>query len=229
MKKRNEYPLLITPKITVGWAQLNEPDYKYKEEGEFHVRGRPDTDDPAYDKLVETATKIRDEFFAEQKAELVAQKKGALANKLHVVDVVKEEVDRESGDPTGFMSFRAGQKYHIVIKNGPKAGKEFFLKPDFFNAQGVRLKNPPKIGSGSVLKLGVRLIPYLVSKDGEVGISYQLEGVQILTLVSGGQREASDYGFGAEEGDHIEDDNGGFADEGAGFSGTDESGTDRDF
>lgn len=227
MKKRNEYPQVITPKITVTWAQLNEPDYKYKEEGEYHVRGRPDTSDPLYDALVTTATKVRDEYFAEQKAELVAAKKGALANKLHVVDVVKEEQDRETGDSTGFMTFRAGQKYHIVIKNGPKAGKEFYKTPDFFNAKGERLKTPPKIGSGSVLKLGVRLVPYLVSKDGEVGVSFQLEGVQILTLVSGGQRSASDYGFGEEDGDTIQDDNGGFADEGAGFSGGES--TDRDF
>jgi hypothetical protein len=49
----------------VTWAQLNEPDFKYKKEGEFHVRGRPDTSDPQYDKLVELATKVRDEFFAE--------------------------------------------------------------------------------------------------------------------------------------------------------------------
>jgi hypothetical protein len=86
--------------------------------------------------------------------------------------------------------------------------------PDFFNAQGARLKNPPKIGSGSELKLSVRLVPYLAPNDGSVGISYQLEGVQILKLVSGGQRSASDYGFGAEDGDDIQDDNGGFADEG---------------
>jgi hypothetical protein len=227
MKKRNEYPLVISPKIEVTWAQLNEPDFKYKAEGEFHVRGTPDTSDEAYDKLIETATKVRDEYFAETKAQLLAEKKGALANKLHTVDVIKEAVDRETGASTGDMTFRAGMKHKIEIKNGPKAGQTFEKVPDFFNAAGVRLKNPPKIGSGSVLKLGVRLVPYLVSKDGEVGISYQLEGVQILKLVSGGQRNASDYGFGAEDGDDIQDDNGGFADEGAGFTGGEA--TARDF
>jgi hypothetical protein len=229
MKKRSDYPQIISPKVEVAWAQLNEPDFKYKPEGEFHVRGRPDTSDPAYDAMIAAATKVRDDYFAEQKAELVAQKKGALANKLHVVDVIKEEVDRESGAPTGNMTLRAGMKHRIEIKNGPKAGQSFEKVPDFFNAQGVRLKNPPKIGSGSVLKLGIRLVPYLVAKDGEVGVSFQLEGVQILKLVTGGQRSAADYGFGAEEGDDIQDDNGGFADEGAGFAGTDQGGTDRDF
>ena len=227
MAKRNDYPQIITPKLEVAWAQLNEPDFEYKPEGEFHVRGRPDTSDPLYDKLVETATKVRDDFFAEQKAELTAQKKGALANKLHTVDVVKEEIDRESGEPTGNMTIRSGMKHRIEIKNGPKTGQTFEKRPDFFDARGVRLKNPPKIGSGSVLKLGIRIVPYLIAKDGEVGVSYQLNGVQIIKLVSGGQRDASYYGFGAEDGDAIEEDNGGFGDEPGGFEGGED--TDRDF
>lgn len=226
MKKRNEYPQLITPKIEVSWAQLNEPDFEYKKEGEFHVRGRPDTDDPLYEKMVEVGTQVRDEYLDELKQRLTEQKKGALIKKLHVVDVIKEEVDRETGDPTGFMTLRSGMKHRIEIKNGPKAGQSFEKRPDFFDARGVRIKNPPKIGSGSTLKLGVRVIPYLVEKDGEVGVSFQLEGVQILKVVSGGQRDASYYGFGAEEGDVIED-TGGFADEGDGF--VSEESTARDF
>jgi hypothetical protein len=213
MKKRNEYPQLITPRGVVAWAQLNEPDYEYKKEGEFHVRIRPDTSDPLYDKLVETATAVRDEFYDETVKKLTAEKKGALLKKLNKVEVIKPEVDRETGDETGEMLLRAGMKHHIEIKNGPKAGQSFDKVPDFFSAQGVRLKNPPKIGSGSELKLSVRLVPYLAPNDGSVGISYQLEGVQILKLVSGGQRSASDYGFGVEDGDIIENDDGGFSDE----------------
>lgn len=222
MKNRKDYPQLITPKIEVSWAQLNEPDYEYKKEGEFHVRGRPDTDDPLYAALVETATRVRDEFFEEKKEELTREKKGALLKKLFKVDVVKEEIDRESGDPTGFMSIRAGMKHHIEIKNGPKAGQSFDKTPDFFNAKSERLRNPPKIGSGSVVKLGVRVIPYLIAKEGEVGVSFQLEGVQILKLVQGGQRDAGYYGFGAEDGDDIHDDNGGFSEE-ADYEGGDDN------
>jgi hypothetical protein len=227
MKKRSEYPSIITPRGTVAWAQLNEPDFEYKKEGEFHVRIRPDTSDPAYDKLVAKATEVRDEFYDETVAKLTTEKKGALLKKLNKVEVVKPEIDRETGEETGEMLLRAGMKHNIEIKHGPKAGKTFTKVPDFFNAQGVRLKRPPKIGSGSELKLSVRLVPYLAPNDGSVGISYQLEGVQLLKLVTGGQRSASEHGFGAEEGDDIQDDNGGFADEGAGFDGGE--GTDRDF
>lgn len=225
--KRSDYPTIITPRGVVAWAQLNEPDFEYKKEGEFHVRLRPNTDDPQYEKLVALAEKVRDDFFDETVARLTAEKKGAALKKLHKVDTIKPEIDRESGDETGNMIFRAGMKHHIEIKNGPKAGTSFDKVPDFFNAQGVRLKNPPKIGSGSELKLSVRVVPYVKNDDGSVGASLQLEGVQILKVVTGGQRSASDYGFGAEDGDDIQDDNGGFADEGAGFSGGGE--TDRDF
>lgn len=223
MKKRSDYPTFITPKIEASWAQLNEPDYEYKAEGQFHVRGRPDTDDPRYAKLIELAEAVRDEFFEAQKAKLTEEKKGALLKKLHKVDVVKEEIDRETGDPTGFMTMRAAALFHITIKNGPKAGQEFDKVPDFFDARGVRLKNPPKIGSGSILKLSVRIVPYLNPKEGEVGVSYQLEGVQIIKLVQGGQRDASYYGFEAEEGDAIDNDDGGFSSESGGYEADDSS------
>jgi hypothetical protein len=72
--------------------------------------------------MVELATKTRDEFYAETEAKLTAEKKGALLKKLNKVEVVKPEVDRESGDETGEMLIRAGMKHHIEIKNGPKAG-----------------------------------------------------------------------------------------------------------
>jgi hypothetical protein len=225
LKKRSEYPSIITPRGVVAWASLNEPDYEYKKDGEFHVRLRPDVNDPQYPKLVELAEKVRDEFYDETVAKLTAEKKGALLKKLHKVDTVKAEIDRETGDETGEMVFRAGMKHHIEIKNGPKAGTSFDKVPDFFNAAGARLKNPPKIGSGSELKISVKVIPYLKPDDGSVGASLQLEGVQILKVVSGGQRSASDYGFGAEDGDEISDDDGGFAPT-AGFTGTDD---DADF
>src|SRR5438105_2279348 len=122
MKKRNEYPQIITPRSVVAWANLNEPDYEYKKEGEFHVRVRPDTSDPKYDELVEIATKTRDEFYDETVEKLTREKKGALLKKLNKVEVVKPEIDRESGDETGNMLIRAGMKHNIEIKNGPKAG-----------------------------------------------------------------------------------------------------------
>lgn len=213
MKKRSEYPTVITPRSVVAWAQLNTPDYEYKAEGEFHARVRPDTSDPLYAKLVETAEALRDAHFDAVSERLTAEKKGALLRKLNKVDVVKEEIDRETGEPTGEMLIRAGMKHNITIKHGPKAGETFTKKPDFFNAQGVCLTTPPKIGSGSEVKLAVRLVPYMAPNDGSVGVSYQLEGVQILKLVSGGQRTASAYGFGVEEGDDIQNDDGGFSNE----------------
>jgi hypothetical protein len=215
MKKRSEYPTIITPRGVVAWAQLNEPDFEYKKEGEFHVRGRPDTSDPPMTSWSSWRPRSATSSSRRQKAELTAQKKGALAQQAQQGGGGQaEEVDRESGDETGEMLIRAGMKHHIEIKNGPKAGQSFDKVPDFFNAQGARLKTRRRSAAVRSSSSASASFPTWFPKDGEVGVSYQLEGVQILKLVSGGQRSASDYGFGAEDGDDIQDDNGGFADEG---------------
>jgi hypothetical protein len=102
-------------------------------------------------------------------------------------------------------------KHHIEIKNGPKAGSRSTRRRTSSTPRA-----PPQDPAEDRQRFGAqaRRPPRpLPPKDGEVGVSYQLEGVQILKLVSGGQRSASDYGFGVEDGDTIQDDNGGFADE----------------
>jgi hypothetical protein len=55
------------------------------------------------------------------------------------------------------------------------------------------------------MKMNVELRGYYIAKDKEVGCSVYLNGVQIIKLVSYGSRDASGYGFGAEEdGDAID-------------------------
>ena len=226
LRNRKDYPSVITPKGTVAWASIDEADYEYKDEGEFHIRVRFDPDDL---KEVEAlAQEILDEAYAAKKSELTKEKKGALLKKLHVVPVIKMETDRETGDETGFAVIRSGMKHRIEIKNGPKAGQSFEKYPDVFDARGKKLRTRPKIGSGSEVKVSVKIMEYFIAKDGEMGIKYELEAVQIIKLVQGGSRDAASYGFGQEEGDALEDaDTGGFSDEGGGF--TSDEGDDADF
>lgn len=224
LRKRNEYPRLMTPVAAPAiWPALNEPDYKFKKDtGEWHVRLRLDEEQlAAFQPLIDEATKIRDEAFEAKKDELTKAKKGALLKELNVADVgVKPEVDPETGDETGYYIFRASLGYKVEIKNGPKAGETFFKKPDLFDARGKQLKNPPKIGSGSMLKLNVSPMDYFMAKDKTIGVRFELNAAQIIKLVTGGQRSAEDYGFGAEEGDEIDDvETGGFSDESGGDAG----------
>lgn len=229
IRERNQYPKLMTPAGIAIWPALDAPDYKFKEDGEYHARLRFSPDAEGLAEIIGQAEAIRDEAYDAKKAQLTKEKKGALLKELNKAPVVTEEIDSETGDPTGFVILRAKLTAKVNIKNGPKAGTSFDKKPDVFDARGKQLKHPPRVGSGSTLKLAITPMDYFMAKGATVGISFELNAAQIIKLIVGGQREASDYGFGEEEGDSIEDGEptGGFNDEGSGFTGEPEG--DRDF
>lgn len=245
LRKRNEYPRMMTPRGVAIYPSLHEPDYKFKKAtGEFHVRLRLDPDAPGLAELVAAAEEIRDAAYEAKKEQLTKEKKGALLKKLVKADILKVEEEQESGEPTGFVILRASLSYKIEIKNGPKAGEVFYKNPDVFDARGKQIKNVldrdgrivqvrlPKVGSGSELKLNVTIMDYETDGGTTIGAKFELNAAQIIKLVTGGQRDASGYGFGEEEGDAIDEvDGGSFEDESAdgGFEATDSGGTDRDF
>lgn len=214
-EKRTDYPQLITPKGVAVWPSLNTPDFKFKKEfGAYSTKLRISPDAPGLDKLREAAEKLRDEAFEAKKKELKEGKKGALLKMLDKVDpVIAPEIDKETGEETGFLIINAS------MNAGGRRRKDDSLwsqKPDYFNAKGKALKNPPKIGGGSELKLGVRLRDWFVSNRNEalVGVAFDLEAVQIITLKEwGGERSADDYGFSEEEGDEVNDRDPGFGEE----------------
>jgi hypothetical protein len=217
LRKRNEYPSVTTPKGTVVWASIDEPDFEYKDGGEFHIRVRFDPDDLA--EITAMGQELLDEAYDAMASELKREKKGALLKKLHKRELPVMEEDRETGAETGYAIIRAGKTFRVTPKNGPNAGKTFEFIPDVFDARGKHLKKRPRIGSGSEVKLRVKLMEYFVAKDGEMGIKFELEAVQVIKLITGGSRDAASYGFAQEEGDSIEDeDTGGFGDEGDGFT-----------
>ena len=64
--------------------------------------------------------------------------------------------------------------------------------------QPVKLSDEP--GNGSVIRVAFCCVPYFVEGQGMGGLSLYLNAVQIIRLNTSGERSASDYGFGAEEG-----------------------------
>lgn len=240
LRKRNEYPSFITPKGVTIYPAVHEPDYKFKEEGEYHVRLRLDPDavggfNPKTKKamtlaeILAEAETIRDEAYDAKVKQLTEQKKGALLKKMAKAPVIREEEDPESGEPTGFVILRATLKARIDIKNGPRAGESFEKKPDVFDATGKQLKKSPKVGTGSEVKLSIVPMDYETDGGTTIGTRFELQGVQIIKLIQGGSRDAASYGFGVEDGDSIEDEaDSGFGNEGGGYTDT-SSDDDRDF
>lgn len=224
-------PKFVTPRAPAIWPNLNTPDTKHNAEGVYDCKQELRLDDPIVQKIKAKAMeiaeaefeKLKEQFAGDSKvffdedaynakvAELKGSGKKALAEKLKLITLVEPmapEFDDE-GEETGTCIVKAKRKASGTYKNGPKAGQRWTAKPTIFNASGAQLNNPPQIGGGSEIKMSIELKPYYVAGTGQVGCSFNLEAVQLLTLVQFGQRDAGGYGFSAEDGDEIDDVEGG--------------------
>lgn len=210
----------ITPAGTAQWPKLNTPD-TFKGKTTFNVKliFDPNEDSVVNKKagnMVAEATAMRDEFFdalvadlREQAEELRAARKGAKAKELEAkiealekAPVGKPEADEETGEETGNVVILA--KTNATYKDKKGVTKE--RRIDFFDARGKKMKSAPLIGGGSTLKLGVTMRPYVVDSSNQVGVTFYLNAVQVIDLVTYGGRDASAYGFGEEDGYEYEDD-----------------------
>lgn len=195
-------PKVVTPKGTAIWPKLNAPDTKYNADGVYEVKLAFDagTDLSAIKNKVQQQI---DRKYDEMVEQLEADGKGGLAKKLAkrpLDDHFKAEEDEQTGDETGRVIIKAKMKASGVSK---KTGKRWERKPDIVDAKGNKLRNVPSIGGGTEMKLCVELAPYYAPNDKVIGVSFRLAAVQIIKLVSFGERSAGDYGFGAEEGDDL--------------------------
>jgi len=234
-------PKFVTPRAPSIWPNLNTPDTKHNADGVYDCKQELQLDDPIVQKIKAKATELAkaeyerileenpsfltEEAYEAKCKELKAAGKERLIEKLKVVRFVeplRPEID-DDGEETGTVILKAKRKASGVYKSGPKTGQRWEAKVNIFNNKGVQLKNPPKIGGGSEVKMSIELKPYYVAGTGDVGCSFNLEAVQLLTLVQFGQRDAAGYGFGAEEGDDLDDDmGGGFGDETGGAADEDD-------
>lgn len=221
MAEYKKLPTVTTPAGVALWASLNTPDTKYKAEGKYQVKLAFDADidlSAVQSKVEALIDEKYDEVVEEITEKLTKQgKKGLIKKTIEAIEKVSpfhEELDGDTGEPTGRIIINSSMTASGISKKTQKSWKR---KPDIFAASAKKLTNPPAIGSGSTMKLSAELFPYYAANDKTVGVSLRLKGVQILTLVSYGERDASAYGFGEEDGDDIDnveqEESGGFADE----------------
>lgn len=206
---------LVSPAGPAIWPKLNEPDTKWDPDGKYTGKLKLDGASDEVIAFVAKLEAIRDEFFDAEFERLKSEKKMALAKELKKADVIKVDVDQETGDETGFLIFGASMKAKGVRKDGTP----WTQKPTIFNAKGTELKTPPAISGGSTLKLSVEVSPFVNATTKAVTLSIRLKAAQIIKLNSGGARTFSEHGFGVEEdGDDIGEDEGGngFSDESGG-------------
>jgi hypothetical protein len=204
MAERKKLPTAVTPKGVAIWPRLNTPD-EYKGKLHYKTKLAFDADDAELAKLRQTVSDLIDAKYDEIVEDLKANNKAGVAKKITKRDldaIFKPEEDEETGEETGRVIINAKM---LAAGVSAKTSKPWTRKLSIFDAKGKKLERPPFINSGSELKLSLELLPYYMPNDKEVGVSFRLEAAQVITLVSGGSRNAAGYGFGEEEGDEIED------------------------
>jgi hypothetical protein len=176
---------LISPKGIASYPKLNEPDTKFKADGEYSVGLLVSPDEAK-----EFAAKVKEvvkEYYKEQ-CSLLKKKELKLADL-----PIKKETDKEGND-TGKVKI----KFALAAKiKSRKSGQEWEQRPALFDS-----KNKPtteRIGGGSTLRIAADVFPWYTPSLG-VGVSLRCKAVQVLELQApGGPSNADSYGFTAEE------------------------------
>ena len=202
MATKPKRPSYTSPKGSFIYPSLSKPDYGNeafpKPDGEFKtaLRIELNAETQAFiDKLTPAwAESIRLGQIAFAKLDVKLRKKfGELTEQ----PFYEPEYDKETEEPTGYVVFKFKTKYKIVDK---KTDEVRFNKIGLFDAKGSPLAAGTSIYGGTVGKLSFQTADYFVAGQGMAGISLRLMAAQVIDLVGPGNRSASSFGFGEEEG-----------------------------
>lgn len=215
-KKFKKLPQFVTKTGVFRFPKLTEVDFGNKEypkpEGEYSVQLLTQKDSETAIDLIAKLTPIHEAALDEAKkafAELPVKTrkefekkgiKGPIANELY-----SEVYDKETEEPTGEIVFKFKMKASGVYKSGPKEGQKWSRKPIIVDAGGKAMKKCPDIWGGTQGKVSFEAGPYFISGTAAAGVKLALQGVQIIDLMTKGERSAESLGFKAEEGYEHED------------------------
>jgi hypothetical protein len=192
-KKFEKLPVHQSPKGVSIFPYLNNPDTKYKKEGEYKVKLSMDNADDlraivdAQMEIAEAEAIVK----AKEATKKTKKKVEAKAADLPYYDEVDEEGDETGKTVASFKSTASG----VTAK-----GKPWKRSIPLFDAKGRAMKKD--IFGGSVLIVAYSAKPWVNPKC-EYGVKLQIEAAQVVELVSTGgaaQRSASGFGFGEQEG-----------------------------
>jgi hypothetical protein len=167
------------------FPKLNDPDTKFQPDGVYTVKLRLEGAVAA--DMARQIEAFRDAAYEE---ELEAQGK----KKLKLAGLpFGPEVDRDSGEEVdGVTQFNF--KMRAIVR--PKGRAAWTQKPALFDAH----KNPltEEIWGGSKIRVAYQMRPWLSPLG--FGIALDLKAVQVIDLVTRGERNADSFGFDEEEG-----------------------------
>lgn len=185
---------ITTPKGTAVFPKLNEPDRRFKPEGEYKVTLRlPDSEAKA---LIEKLNAVRKSAYEEE-----CKKNGNKKLKLAPVPWgTAMNWDSETSSKTelkGFTDFKFALKAEVKTKSG----KSWQQRVALFDSRLLPIPdNADPIGGGSVIRVNAEIYPWYTASLG-FGISLRCRGVQVIELKTyTGGKDATSFGFAEEEG-----------------------------
>ena len=165
------------------WAKLVEPDYEYKEEGEFSVKII--LSEEAADALREQIDPLIEAKFNETVA--AAKNPKAAIKALIKSSPIREHKD-ENGDATGDYEITVKRRALIIRKSD---GKEFKQVIPIFVGKGIKAPSDIQIGNGSEIVATFTARSYFMGSTKACGVTLDLEAVLIRHLVQYVGRDAS--------------------------------------
>jgi hypothetical protein len=178
----NIKPLFVTtPTGTAQYPRLNSPDTRFDEDGIYKVNLVLEGDD---------AKELLDKLNAFRKNAVQRLHQGKSKPRL-AVEPWDEEVDEDTGEPTGRVIFKCKQK--AVYK---KDGQTVERRVQLIGADAQ--PTDEQIGGGSLIKCALMVTAWNVPALG-IGVSLKLRAVQVLKANSY-SGDASSFGFRDESG-----------------------------
>jgi hypothetical protein len=171
----------------VQFPKLNEPDYKFKEQGQFSIKLALSPEDAA--PIIERC----DEIAADKLAEAIAGDKKN-AKKWETKYTPYEDETTDEGEPTGRVLIKATLLYEVVSKQPATLGKKYHFEPALFHANGEPFDKTTPIWGGTTAELAFEYRDYAVLNSG-AGCSLNIDAVMIHRLISRGQQDAGTFGF----------------------------------
>ena len=181
----------LTPKGVFVYPKLSEPDTKFKEEGEYSTKVRvPDAE--AANLVQEIDRRAAAALAEARENEVNAKKRNAWSTKY----LPYEAEEDDDGNETGHILF----KFKSKASGTTKGGKTWNRTIPVFDAEGTPMTGVD-IWGGTVGRISFSFVPYAgTAAVTGASVSLQINAVQVIDLVEGGNRSADAFGFSREEG-----------------------------
>lgn len=201
MPKKEKAPQYVTPAGEFYYPWVNRPDDR-------PIKGKPQkpayklnlmypANAPAWLKLKDKLDELVEASYDKAVAENPKKKK------LIVRQYPYEMETDDEGEETGRVKLKLKQNASFKDK---KTGEERQVFVALYDASLNPIdRTKVSIYGGSVGTASFSTRPYLVDSTNGAGISLDLKAVQVLQLVTTGERSGESYGFAKEEGYEAED------------------------